>query len=361
VDDDLAVNYVKLLSNRDALAVAEGSLTLLKFQRGCNMEFSKTLLRVLVPGVVVVSVAACGRGVGQTGSPNAGGPGLIPAAQFRDGAAGGTKKTLAGLYVASYGGNDVDVYSEKPGGGVIGSLNGPFNDPQGIYVTPRGTVYVGDTNNERILVYANGSSTPTETLSDNGLPREITGDSNGTIYAGNVLQGNVAVYTSGALSPTSYLRVPNAATVLGVAVDASRDLYVSYDTQAGGNGSGKVVEFKAGSTKPINLGITLVSASGLAVDKEQNLIVCDSADSDPSKAAVYVFPPGHKKPSLTLSLPNSYPIGVALSQNDETLFVGEADKTQVQSFAYPKLKLRETIATSGGYPNSIALFPPAVQ
>jgi sugar lactone lactonase YvrE len=327
------------------------------------MGRSKTFLRVLLPGVALVSLAACAGSGGGTGSPNAGtsASGLVPAAQFLDHMSDGKKqKRLKGLYVASYGGNNVDIYSEKAGGGVIGSLTGSFNDPQGIYINSSGTVYVGDTNNDRILVYANGSTTATQTLSDNGLPREITGDSNGTIYAGNVLQGNIAVYAAGATSPTSYLTVPNAATVLGVAVDANNDLYVSYDTQAGGYGSGQVDEFPAGSTTPTNLGITLVSASGLAIDAKQNLIVCDSADSDPSLAAVYVFAPGSTKPSLTLSLPNAYPIGVALSPNGKTLFVGEADKTQVQSFTYPKLKLHETIPTSGGYPNSIALYPPAV-
>ena len=326
------------------------------------MGRSKKILRVFLPGVALLSFAACSGNPGQSASSNAGAaaPGLVPAANFLDGVSHAKKKTLKGLYVASNAGNDVDIYSEAKAGGLIGALSGPFSAPQGIYINPSGTVYIGDTNNDRILVYANGSTTPTQTLSDEGLPREITGDSNGTIYAGNVTQGNVAVYTAGATSPTSYLTVPNAVTVLGVAVDASNDLFVSFDTEAGGNGSGQVVEFPAGSSTPTNLGITLVSASGLAVDKKQNLIVADSADSDPSQAAVYVFPPGSNKPSQTLSLPNTYPIGVALSPNDKTLFVGDADTDRVLDFTYPKLKLHETIATSGGSPNSIAVYPAAV-
>jgi DNA-binding beta-propeller fold protein YncE len=79
-----------------------------------------------------------------------------------------------------------------------------------------------------------------------------------------------------------------------------------------------------------------------------------------SEGAVYVFPPGKTKPSLTLSLPNAYPLGIALSPNGKTLFVGEADENQVQAFTYPKLKLVTTTTTTGGYPNGIALYPPAV-
>lgn len=325
------------------------------------MTPSRIFFSLLVPSAALASLAACAGSSGQSGSQSLGigSPGLVASAQTHAGVAAKAKKTRKGLYVASYGGNDIDIYSEKTGGGVIGSLGGSFFEPQGIYIDASGTIYVGDTNNDRVQVYASGSTTPTQSLTDNGQPREVTGDSNGTIYAGNVNQGNVAVYSSGATSPTSYLTVPNAVSVLGIAVDKNNDLYVSYNTQAGGNGSGQVDEFLAGSTTPINLGITLVSASALAIDAKQDIIVCDSADSDQSQAAVYVFPQGQTKPSLTLSLPNAYPLGVALSENGKTLYVGEADSDQVQAFTYPKLKLVATIATTGGYPNNIAVFPPA--
>jgi len=269
-------------------------------------------------------------------------------------------KVSSELYVTSYNENDVDVYSEKGHNQPpSGALNGSFAQPQGIYVAKNGMVYVGDTNNDRILVYKKGASNSFETLSDVGQPRELTGDSNGTIYAGNVNQQDVAVYASGSTSPTSYLSVPSA-DVLGIAVDAKNDLYVSFDTQTGGHGTGQVDEFLAGSTTPINLGITLVSASGLAIDKDQNLIVCDSADSDPSKAAAYVFAPGKVTPSHTLSLPSGYPIGAALEPTDKTIFVGANGDGQVRVYSYPAFQLMNTIATgSASPPNSIALRRPA--
>ena len=130
------------------------------------MGRSKKILRVFLPGVALLSFAACSGNPGQSASSNAGAaaPGLVPAANFLDGVSHAKKKTLKGLYVASNAGNDVDIYSEAKAGGLIGSLSGPFSAPQGIYINPSGTVYIGDTNNDRILVYANGSTTNPQTM-----------------------------------------------------------------------------------------------------------------------------------------------------------------------------------------------------
>jgi sugar lactone lactonase YvrE len=265
------------------------------------------------------------------------------------------------LFVTSFNVNEVGLFPESgKNQQQTGTLNGPCCQPQGVYVTNKGVVFIGDTNDDRILVYKKGSLSYFETLSDQGQPRELAGDTDGTVYAGNVNQGTVAVYPSGASQPSTYLTVPNAADVLGVAVDGKHNLYVSFDTQMGGYGTGQIVKYPGGSGKPRNLGIKLVSASGLGFDTAGNLIACDSADSSPSQAACYVFKPGKKSPFRTLKLPNGYPIGVALNKAGTKLFVGTYSYNAVEVFNYGNFKMVDKITNgAAASPNSVAVFPPA--
>ena len=265
------------------------------------------------------------------------------------------------LFVTSSNVNEVGVFPESgKNQQQTGTLNGPCCQPQGVYVTNKGVVFIGDTNNDRILVYKKGSLDYFETLSDQGQPRELAGDTDGTVYAGNVNQETVAVYPPGASQPSKYLTVPKAQQVLGVAVDAKHNLYVSFDTQSGGYGTGRIVKYPGGSGKPRNLGIKLVSASGLAFDTAGNLIACDSADSSPSQAACYVFKPGTKSPLRTLTLPNGYPVGVALNKAGTKLFVGLNSYGAVEVFNYGNFKMIDKITNgAAASPNSVAVFPPA--
>jgi sugar lactone lactonase YvrE len=317
--------------------------------------------RPALASLTLLALAGCaGAGSQGSGIPSPAAPGTASLQSVAGPVAPARSAAANELFVTSNTGNSVGIYDQKGNDQQpTAYLNGSFGQPQGVYVSPKGVAYIGDTNNDRILVYKKGSLNSFETLSDNGQPRELAADSNGTLYAGNVNQGTVAVYAGGATSPTTYIPVPNAYQILGIAVDGKNNLYVSFNSQAGGNGSGQVDEFLAGTTNPISLGITLVSAEGMAVDKAGNLIVCDSADSDPSKAAVYVFAPGATTPSHTQNFPNGYPISVALDKNGKDLFVALTYGGSVQVFDYPKFKLIDTISNGpASSPNSIALYKP---
>jgi sugar lactone lactonase YvrE len=332
------------------------------------LDFMETLAlptttwsRPALASLALLALAGCmGTGTPGSGIPSPAAPGASSLSSALGLVEPAHSAAANELFVTSNTGNSVGIYPQKGNNQQpTDYLNGSFAQPQGIYVSPKGVVYVGDTDNDRIFVYKKESLNSFETLSDNGQPRELAADSKGTLYAGNVNQGNVAVYVGGATSPTSYISIPNAAAVLGIAVDAKDNLFVSFDTQRGGDGSGQIDEFLAGTTNPISLGITLVSAEGMAFDKQGNLIVCDSADSDPSAAAVYIFAPGATKPSHTMSFPNAYPISVALNKSGKDLFVALTNGGSVQVFDYAKFKLIDTISNgSASYPNSIAVYQP---
>src|SRR5882757_6840200 len=204
-----------------------------------------------------------------------------------------------------------------------------FNRPQGLALSPDGTLYIADTGNSRVLKIASDGTQSTVNFGSLkpllSTPTGLALDSKGNLY--------VSDSTS-----TLIIEVPAKGTPIrivgllldhptAIAVDAAGALAIvnSGDGTISIKVSGKIQRpFNSGSTK-------LGNATGVAFDASGNLYVSDAGDSD-HPAAVYRF----SKLDGTGTVSNLTPAGYDLqhlanvsvdSQNN--VFVLDSDTEQL--------------------------------
>jgi len=252
------------------------------------------------------------------------------------------------IYDSSFGGNDVDYYLKDtgPNNPVAGSLSGDFNNPLGIGVDSHGDLYVANSGAENVLVYAKGSTSPTNTLSDpDKFPDDVAIGSDGTVYVSNGFgpmgaSGNVAVYSAGATSPTQYLYSRDFLHVIGVALDKAGDLFVSCNATPGGGGT--VVEFPAASTKGKQTHISLGSAGGVGFDSAGHLLAIDQ-----QTPSLNVYEVGKKKPLYQLTLPGTSAY-FAFNKDSTVLYVADYGLGEVDVFHYKPNALKQIDKITNG-------------
>ena len=112
----------------------------------------------------------------------------------------GKYKGRESIVVSDASNNVVDVFNAA--GTLTATLTG-FSQPQGLALDAEGNLYVADTNNSRIQVYAAGfDGTPT-TINDQGeAPVSIAIDNNDNIAVTNIIStsdgpGSVSFFTKG--------------------------------------------------------------------------------------------------------------------------------------------------------------------
>lgn len=200
-----------------------------------------------------------------------------------------------------------------------------LNAPRGITVDNSGNVFITDQSNNRVLVYAPGSTTAstvygqlgafnTSTINNGGVtansmagPYRSTVDANGNLYVPNIFAHRVLFYPSGSTTATRVYgqfgsltaSVQNNGGVsadslnapAGTAVDASGNLYIA-DRQ-----NNRVLFYPSGSTTATrvygqlgsfttntvnNGGVSadsLNAPTGLTLDSSGNLYVADSVNN----------------------------------------------------------------------------------
>jgi sugar lactone lactonase YvrE len=114
----------------------------------------------------------------------------------------------------------------------------------------------------------------------------------------------------------------------GMAFDAKGNLYVAYRRAEYGS---SIVEFGPGLTNERHLPMAIELPQGLLVDRAGNIVVVESA-----AARVLVYPPGARKPSVTVQLPRSFGslVEAAMRNRERTLWVDNVGG-QVFSMPYP--------------------------
>lgn len=295
---------------------------------------------------VIVSLAFAGcSSNAPLGAPNA--PPIGSASIARNAATGGV------IYASSYGANSVDYYLKGtgPNNPVAGSLSGSLSNPWGMAVDKSGNLYVANAEDENILVYAKGSTSPTSTLEDSKFPCDVAIGSDGTVYVANgsgpmFSSGNVVIYKPGATQPTQTLNNGHFYHVAGVALDKAGNVFVSY------NGfppdSGGVVEFHApGFTNTTNMHIKLGYAGGVGFDGAGHLLVIDQI-----APSLNVYNVGQRKAIATLTLPGASWF-FAFNRDSSRLYVADQGKGEIDVFRYhpTALKQIDTI-TNGESPSS---------
>jgi hypothetical protein len=218
---------------------------------GAN-RLSKSIVSITVGAAVLASMSAvAAQAAGFVPSSplvRLGGFGKRPAAARNSWISPDARKAGPLVYVADGGYNAVIMYrlkghNQKPVGQIA------VNGIQALTVDTAGNLWVAAETypTSTIYKYRRGATQPSLTLNDPGLTQDIAVQ-NGTLYAANWSTangpGNVVVYANGATSPTQTLSNPTVANAWGLAVDGSGNIYL-----AAGNAQNTdfLGEFAAGS------------------------------------------------------------------------------------------------------------------
>jgi DNA-binding beta-propeller fold protein YncE len=268
------------------------------------------------------------------------------------------------LYVSMEQRNEVVVYdaSSQHARPLRRITNGIWTPGQ-IAVDAAGNLYVPnlgkyfDTAN--LAVYAPGASAPTATYTTSlTFPVAAAVDSHGNMFVANECNascqgpGNILEFVPGNPTPIATLADPSFRFIMGLAVDARDDLYVSYFTGQGG----AIAAFRGTSSKPHFLNLDVSSPSGMAFDAKHELLVADA--SSQGYGVVKVFHLGVRRPARQIAQ-LGYLVPLAFNADRSLLYTGDQDNNVVEVYSYPKVALVNLFSAGMARPVGVAVFPPA--
>ncbi len=190
----------------------------------------------------------------------------------------------ASIIVSDASDNVVDIFNAKRK--QTAQLTG-FSQPQGLALDKAGNLYVADTGNSRIQVYAAGFKGMPTTINDPGeFPASVAIDSKGNLGVTNILTasygpGSVSFFNKrGRLLTT--LSNANFAKVIFDAFDDEGNLYVDGTNASGAFVAGEVVGGVSGKAITILTtgnsvgypgGIAISSTGKIALDDQENVTI----------------------------------------------------------------------------------------
>jgi hypothetical protein len=266
--------------------------------------------------------------------------------------------TTSLLYASSYDGGFIDIFDERgKNQQPIGQLTADLVSPQGMTVDAQHRLWVANTNAFNVVAFERGSTTPFRTLNDpNYFPISVAVDSHGTVYAANAEgpagpPGNVTVWARGKTNPTATLTYPNFQIVIGVGVDASNNVYVSYVPTSG---PPAMVEFPAASHTGQPVAIADATLGDMSFDKNGDLLMETLSNS----LGIW-SPPYTSGPSRTIPAFGNEP---TLDKKENKVWIAYANYStpKVEGYNYTSGKLVDTIThgwTNTAIPYGVALDP----
>ncbi len=272
---------------------------------------------------------------------------------------------LSGLYVSDTGG-----YGIRPRIDIL--KNGSYADagmlkqrivmPAGNFIDELGNFYVADLGAGNIKEYAPHAEFPGFTY-NTGMkaPVDVTVDRNGNVYEadsplGESGAGSVREYAQRSNVPIHTCATGGDATsgADGVAVDREGDVFVVTGP--------KILEYKHGLSGCVAtpLDVTLYSGDGIALDRNENLIVTDAAGS------LDIIAPPYTHITRQLDFSPGLPIEVRINKNNTLLFLVAQNPPglfggNILVLDYPSGAVLESLTLpDDGYPSSAVDGPNAV-
>lgn len=294
-------------------------------------------------------LAACGGA--SPGPPALAPPGGTPSTVARHGWLSplAKKKKTKLLYVTDYTDSIVLVYQQgKTSAGPIGEITEGIYSPQDDAVDKSGNLYVVNQGNNTVAIFAPGATSPTTTLStDITDPLDISVDSKGTIYvADGGASGKILEFKSGSTSPDATVSMPHPG---GLTNSKNDDLYVTHNQSS----SGRVSVCTPLAPSCTDLGISVEYAQGVAIDKKGNLLV-----GDIFAELIDIYKPNTTTPFRTITTYEESPSKLALNASDKTLYMADPANGAVDIYNY-KAGTQESSFTfsSGQELEGVALYP----
>jgi hypothetical protein len=260
------------------------------------------------------------------------------------------------LFVTDGGLGDVEIL-ENGSYTDDGTISLGLNSVEGDFVDKQGNLYVADNAAHRIQEYKPGGSAPSFTYSAGmDQPVQVSVDSHGNVYEADYSTryyggGWINEYKQGTNVVEHTCTFPSP--VAGVAVDSSGDVFMS----ANGPGFIAFSDFNnglSGCQSSVYLQIPGFSG-GMVIDAKRNLIVGDQT----GKIDV-IYPPYSQ---VNYTIPGfSHPFGLALAQDNKTLYVADWGTKTVKVLKYPSAVLITTLGSGNGLsvPFGVTDYPNAV-
>jgi DNA-binding beta-propeller fold protein YncE len=239
--------------------------------------------------------------------------------------ASGTK-----VFISDSSNNVVNIYNTS--GKQVGQLAG-FNGPGGLATDGKGNLYVVDTGNSRIQIYAPPYNKKPKTLSDpSQYPTGVSVLNDGQFVAVTNISGSVILYKNGKAGPPI-----SAGRLYFCAFDARGDLFFDGENS---NGNFEISEIanltKGGKTlKTLAYNGTILFPGGIQVTSDGKIAI-----DDQEAASIYTFDPPENgslgSPIATTPLTGSSdPVTFVFTKNNKELWDVDAGLAHVDEFAYP--------------------------
>jgi DNA-binding beta-propeller fold protein YncE len=252
------------------------------------------------------------------------------------------------LYVSDPLANKIDVYhatgtNQQP----IATITKGIDGPGGLAADAAGDLYVANTLNDTVTEYAPNGSAPVKTYSEdlNG-PMDVAIDGKGTLYVANFysFRDSIVEFPAGSMNPSITIKNSCSCTPAGLTLDASDNLYVTYQTTYV---LADVWWYAPGSRKATQRilgwhtssgGSKTFFAPGLLFDKKGNLLV-----TGPPLPGILVFSPGSQSPSSIFDKQGTPQFVQFASTAQSDVFVTDTAHNAVEEYTYPSGKLVDTI------------------
>ncbi len=326
----------------------------------------KTILAVLLVACFVsVAVAAdsYAKPTPSLARPGVVAPGRIAVHPFVDVA--GIQAAVTKIFVSDALNNVVNIYS--PAGKKLATISG-FSQPQGLATDTKGNLYVADTNNSQILVFAPPYTKAPKKLADPGFfPAGVAVTIVGTTtYVGvtNICsapscgQGGFIVYKNGKAGKPIMSTLINRVYFLGF--DAKGNIFADGQNSASAVVVGEIANATTtGKTfKVLTTGNSVSFPGGIKVTAKGKIAI-----DDQNTASIFTYNPpvGGKlgNPIATTALTGSGDaVTYTFVPGDTDLWTADAVNAAALEFAYPKGGAAvKTIAVTGGQPIGVAVIP----